>query len=988
MYAHTFEGVVFVSVNDGAIDRINGTQVIVAVPNEWLQLPIIDLLSAQREEFTRVKSLVELYQKVREHARSIVIIDIFAYTEDHRDIVGRLTRENPCLSLISLVSGSKVEFVQHLDSSDSCYIVPKEKMDTQLLAALACAHKDQGLTASAQDSLSIQKQPPALRKREANQMEKESGSIFGRKFGRRSFLKGSAAAAVAVGVATGLPEYGMVNALAAETSGAPGQAAEETYYGCCRGNCNGGCRLKITVRNGKVVKTTMAEMPADSHNRICAKGISHLQRIYSPRRIKHPMKRVGERGSGQWQQITWDEAIQEICTSWKNIQSKYGKNSVAFSFGSGNMSIYAYNFPGKLQNLMGASQVNLSYDNTVILNQPLMTGVSYAYTANDPADLVNSKCIILWAANPALAQIQNWHFIAKAKKNGAKLIVIDPNYTVSASKADIHLAIRPGTDAALTMGMINMVVEQGWEDLNFLKKSTVAPFLVKSSDGKFLRASDLGVLAPDAKDEAIVMGENGATGVVSAVSDPVLHGTFNINGIEVTTAYDLLLKKCAEWTPEKVAEICNLPVDDIKEVVRLYATSGPATIYTGLGVDHYTNGHYSYYGFTSLAAVTGNMGKKGAFCGWPLCIPQLIIMNTADLAPEGSQPGPTIPGPVYPKVVKEKDYYGTPVDLKSLYIYGHNPVANQTQRKAWVEAFNEMELIVVADIQETDTTRYADIVLPVTHWFETMDVMGINSPFMLYQEQAIAPLFEAKDDFEITNLLGRGMGFGEYFTRTKEQQYELALDHDHAKAIHCTFKDLKDKKAVLVSPAPDYVFGEDGVFGTRSGRVEFYLESPAPFQGIVWEKDFNIDNERMVHFQPPYEAWPEDIGKYQKNALADKYPLVFTTERNRLKTHTQFGHNPWLLEIDPEPVVRLNPKDAAERSIAEGDYVRIFNDRGHVVVKAVISVGVHQGVILMPKGWELDQFKEGHYSDLTSHDFNPAVPNNCYFDCLVEVKKV
>jgi len=149
----------------------------------------------------------------------------------------------------------------------------------------------------------------------------------------------------------------------------------------------------------------------------------------------------------------------------------------------------------------------------------------------------------------------------------------------------------------------------------------------------------------------------------------------------------------------------------------------------------------------------------------------------------------------------------------------------------------------------------------------------------------------------------------------------------------------------------------------------------------------DIEKERLPHFEPPFEAWPVSVGGYERNPLAAKYPLIYTSERSKFKTHTMWGHNPWLLELISEPIIKLNPGDAADRGVKQGDYVKVYNDRGYVVIKAVLNPGIRPGMVVIPKGWEEGQFKEGHYQNLTSNATHKVCVNNNYFDALCEVVK-
>lgn len=807
----------------------------------------------------------------------------------------------------------------------------------------------------------------------------EKRIFFNKGFNRRSFLKGTAAAAAVTGIAVASPGNTVLKALAAGQNNAAAVSGDQVFSGVCRSNCFAGCFLNVHVRDGKVVRTSMREMPDPAYNRVCLKGLSHVQRVYDPDRLKYPVKRVGERGAGKWERISWDEAIDTITTKWKELQAKYGRDTISFSKTSGNYGSLAMNYPNKLVNYLGATSILPVNDSAFGFGTMNAFGFGLFFNGNEPKDTANAKCILIWGSNPTEAQIQNWHFIKEAKRNGAKIIAIDPNFTTTAAKADIYIPIKPGTDGVLALAMTNVAITEKFIDAPFIQKSSVGPFLVKESDGKYLRETDLGGAGTDF---IVWDGTANKYGTSKTVASPAINGTYTINGIKVTTAYDLLVKSVKNYTPEEAEKTCGVPADKIREITRMYCQNMPGTIYFGYGPDRYVNGHYAYYAASALSIIVGNVGKKGASVGCPFGMGGYF--NPAANGNDASAvPGPSIPSYLIPEVVKNGKIIDKPITLKSMYAYCSNFVANHPERKSWLEVIDAMELFVVADMRITDTAKYADIVLPVAHWFEQEEMTGqiVQHPMLLLQEKAIEPLYECKSDFEIINLLAAKMGLGEHFKETAAEYIDITLDTPIAKAQGLTYKDLKDKKAIRWLPGDLFIHGEGGVFPTATGRAQFYQESPMSNNPFAQKND--VSKERLPYWEHPNEA-------YDENPLKEKYPLYMIQEHQRWRTHTQWGGSavPWLRELDPEPTVRINPVDAESRDIKNGDTVKVFNDRGYVVLKAVLSEGSHPGMVNIPKGWEAEHFIEGHYQDLTNKTFNNFCGNNCFYDTLVQVEKV
>ncbi len=945
---------------------------IIAIPDHKLRFAVIRLLSQNEYHFICAKNLPKLCHEITNlEEEALLIIDIFAYSSPLYRALNSLGTDEKLKCVFLMDEEGMARSRRFLDDG-SWRGVEKKYLNEQLLSVIDQIHGKR----------TVQEEKSPNDEREVYLMPEQEENLFSKEIGRRSFLKGAAAAAAVTGMATADPGR-VVMALTKNEEAAATTVKEETFHSVCKGACNCACRLKIKVRDGKIVQTAMAQLPDPAYNGICLKGLSHAQRVYNSSRLKYPMKRAGERGAGQWERITWDEAIETIGSSWEQLRSQYGNTSIAFNSYGGNMERTGRYMLYRVANLMGASIIDAAVDVAHVQYSLRVLGFAENCSANELADIVNSKCIIAWGANPTDALVPHWHFFAEARKNGAKLITIDPNFSGIASKSDMHVPLRPGTDAALALGMMNIVVRENWIDEPFLKKSSVAPFLVKETDGKYLRQSDMGIaVSAGATDEPLVWNSTTkAPGPASAVADPVLHGTYTINGIKVTTAYDLLLSVIAEYPPEKVAKICDVPVEKMEELTKLYVTNSPSWIFTGFGIDHWVNGSYNYFAILSLAIITGNLGKSGTSAGCWGFSGDAGLFNYAQAFPaaEAVKPGPTVVVFQLPEVMETGKYAGNPLTLKSAYIARWGSLSNSPDRQALLKAFDKMDLIVVADVEMSDSAMYADIVLPVCYWFETDALYANYTPFVTLEEKVIEPLYESKTDFEIAKLLGKRMGFAAQVDTTLEDVLRKALNTDFAKTRGITYDELKNKKTMrAMSKGSNGLYIKD-IYPTATGRAQFYLENPAPTSNYGQQIDYT--KEKLPSFVPPHEAWHE-------NPLFEKYPLVMFQEHVKFRVHTNFGRVPWLRELDPEPIVKINGADAEARGIKTGDTVKVYNDRGYVVIKAVISNGLRPGMVNIPHGWQKDQFIEGHYQDMTSRVHNPVCVNSAFFDTLVEIKKM
>ena len=812
---------------------------------------------------------------------------------------------------------------------------------------------------------------------------------FGPPMSRRTFLKASAVVGAGVVAADalldGVPMLSSLEEAAAATRSA---LPTNTVVDCvCRPDCGGTCRHTVTVRDGNVVKIGMGKFPDPSYNRISQRGLAMVPQIYNPDRVKYPMKRVGARGGNNWERISWDTAIAEIIGKMKNIEAKHGAAANAFMFGTGNYAALNGTMPGscfRYQYATGASVVSLCADDAIVHGSGRVRSSGLDWMgSNETKDIANSKTIILWGNNLTESNLHTWHFVADAMDKGAKVIVIGPVFTQVASKAHQFVPVRPGTDPALMLSMVNVMIEKNLYNKKYARAHTVAPYLVRAGTKKFLRMSDLGVTPVGDVDPVAVWDPKkmkavpeGTKGVV-----PSLRGSHyvKIKGVRklVRTALEMLAREAAKYPPEVASAITEVPAATIRQLAR-DAAGEKVNHLAGYGPQAYSNGVMVGHGLATLAVLTGNSGVSGSSAGVYWNYYDGIDWNFWTGDDWASAPGPDIPALILRDVLDSGKLNGASFPLKSLHVQASNPLSNQVDRNSWInEILPALDLVVVRDMVFTDTARYADYVLPVSHWYETEDLIlyGASHPFLQYSPKVIEPQWESKTDTEIYRLMANAMGgkAADWFNHTDEELLAMTLDSVN---YPVTLDQIK-AGPVHMYGGETFIAYKDGAYGTASGKAEFYVEDPKP--RADYGQTFDIDRERLLRWFPPQEA-------RKTSRLFKKYPLVLVSERNKYRVHSIFFANPWLSELQKEPTVRISPKDAAARGIKNGNFVEVFNDRGHAVARARVTESIKPGVLSYPKGWQRHEMKAGHFQELTGTLVDPTGVNQSFFDTLTDVR--
>lgn len=819
-----------------------------------------------------------------------------------------------------------------------------------------------------------------------------------RGFTRRSFIKG-ATALTAAGALVGINTQ---NEAFAEAENASVEVPEtQIFAGACRAQCGQGCYLNVHVRDGQVVRTTAGNFEdGPEFNRICPKGLTQPARVYSSERLQYPMRRVGERGEGKFERITWDEAIAEITDKFKGYIEEFGPKSIAMFLGSGNTATLGGAAPEgslmkRLLAVMGGSRV--------LPDRDIATPMAWAYMfgagpyGNRCENVINADHLVIWGGDTSVSDKQRVHFMLEARDAGTELIDIDIAYRTMASKSDWFIPVHPATDGVLALGVIHEIFEQGWEATDFLRDHTEAPLLIKD-DGMFLRMSDLGVEPTETTvnaqgqevpvDPCVVWDEEaGAAVPLAQATKPALGGVEPINGIAVRTELELIRATVDEWTVERASEVTGVSVDDIKRLAHVYTQEGSVTTDMKYGLNHYNNGMYSSKCIITLLLVSGQLGSSGAglFTGEPNFGEGNV--DAAVFMPSASGEVPQGIGAVLNwtdfcnNIVPTGKKMGEDFPIKAFYVSCTNIVSNQTDQNKTLECLKALDFFVVQDMTMNDTAIYADILLPACHWFETSDlrVRYYCNPFLLWNEKAVEPLYESKPDAEIYRMIADAMGYGDFFQFTDDEYLNVLLTTPYGIENEITIDKIREKNYLKCLNDPSIAF-EGGVFGTATGRAMFYRENPQP--DYMMGQEMDLEKEKLsVYWEPAREA---DLG----NALREQFPFTICCEHMRTRAHTQWYDVDYLKEYERQPVCRINPEDAAEYGIEEGDTIRLYNDRGSVTLLATINPGQQRRALHCPRSFLTREHIDGDLARTTFNDYNQACRNQSYFDCAVAIEKL
>ena len=688
--------------------------------------------------------------------------------------------------------------------------------------------------------------------------------------------------------------------------------------------------MLVTVEDGTAVKLVGDPEHPYTNGGLCVKVSHYVDRVYDPSRVLHPLRRSGPKGSGQFEQIGWDEAIDEIGTRFESIATEHGGEAIMPVSYLGTQGILnGLNVGDPFFARLGATVTERTYCDSGSCTAYAMTIGDTAGV--DPESLVHSKFILVWACNIISTNLHLWPYITEARKRGAKVVVVDPVRSRTAAAADQHIALRPGTDGALALAMAHVIIAEGLTDADYVERYTVG--------------------------------------------------------------FDEFAERVEQYTPEWAAEETGVPAETIRVLAREYAAAQPSLIRIGVAVERHAGGGQTVRALSVLPALVGAWRQPGggilqlplwafpvnwgAFMHPELLTPGKRVVNQFLLG-DALTGGLELDPPIHGLMV----YNSNPV------------VVCPDQAKLIEGLKREDLFTVVSEQFMTDTAEFADIVLPATTQLEHDDIMfSWGHLYITYNQQAIEPLGEAVPNTELFRRLAARMGFDDpVFRRSDDEMIAEAFDWSHPNMEGITVASLKAQgwQRLNVPPADDYAPHAEGNFRTPSGKTEFVASAAAGGNFVVplFRQGSNDHQpgqpvDPLPHYIPPRESVRADPER------AARFPLNLLTPKSHAYINSSYANHDHHRKVQKEPSVVIHPDDAAARGIADGVPVRVFNDRGEFTVQAKLDTAVQPGVVVSSLGgWRKHSLGGATLAAVNSTRFADLGNAPTFSDTLVDVEIV
>lgn len=669
--------------------------------------------------------------------------------------------------------------------------------------------------------------------------------------------------------------------------------------------CYMGDGVLAYVKDGRVVNIKGdPDSPVTEGDHICSKCRYVIEgTLYHPDRLKYPLKRVGARGKGQWEQISWDQAIDEISDKMLEVKEKYGPLSFAASVDG-----WHYTLCCLLMRALGSPNLLKSMEHCEGPGRvmDLATIGDICTQFGHGPDTKYSKCLLLWAQNPPETHLPQWRWIEEARKKGAILITVDPRGITCAKKADVWLQVRPGSDGALAMGLIKVIIDEELYDKDFVNQWCYG--------------------------------------------------------------FGDLKERIKDYPLEKVEKLTWVPGKDIQKVARLYASLKPASLVSGIGVMQSYGSTATAHAHSILVAITGNLDIQGgnllsgerkpvgflsAYEFLKPSYPQHLLPVDIEEKRIGYNEFPLWSGPRAPisachnELTIKAMLSGKPYPVKALINHGTNLLTQFPAPKDVYKALMGLELSIHFNYMMTPTASISDYVLPAAHWLERDEIpliAGLWQPFIEARIETVKPFGESRNEQQVIldiywKLIEKGLKPQKSRTGADFIQWKTIPEFlDYClKGMGITWAELKEKHSIPFPSKPFRVYDSEGFkFKTPTGKVELY--------STTLEK---LGLDPLPLHREPLES------PISTPELAKKYPFILMEARVRggVFMHSSNRWAKWARKMHPYPQMDIHPDTASRLNIKDDDWVWIENQRGKILHKARITRDIDPRVVSCEPGW-------------------------------------
>jgi anaerobic selenocysteine-containing dehydrogenase len=669
--------------------------------------------------------------------------------------------------------------------------------------------------------------------------------------------------------------------------------------GACPHDCPDTCALITTVDNGVAVRVQGNPDHPHTDGALCTKVSRYAERSYHPQRLLQPLRRTGPKGSGQFEPVDWDTALDDIASRLQAIAARDPQAIQPYSYAGTMGQVQGEGMAARFFHRLGASLL----DRTICASAG---GEGLVHTLGGKVGMkvehfAESGLILIWGSNSIASNLHFWRHAQQAKRNGARLICIDPRKSETADKCHDHLALKPGTDAALALAMMHELITHDWLDHDYIDRHTLG--------------------------------------------------------------WDRLRERALQWSPERAAEVCGLPVQQIQNLARAYGTTSPAAIRLNYGMQRVRGGGNAVRAVACLPALVGAWRHRAG--GLLLSSSGFFPVDRARLQrPDllaGRSPRTINMSTIGDDLLREASPAFGP-KIEALIVYNSNPVAVAPESSKVVQGFAREDLFsVVLEHFQTDTADHADYVLPATTQLEHWDVhTSYGHTDVLLNRPAIEPQGQARTNTDIFRALAHRMGFD-----------DPCFADDDLTLCRTAFGQAVDFERLLehgfaTLPVPEAPYANGG-FPTPSGRCEFFSQRLAA-QGM--------------------DGLPDHLPNHETPVVGDRFPLAMISPPARNFLNSTFVNVQSLRDIEGEPLLEMHAEDALARGIESGQMVRIFNDRGEYRCKAEVSRRARPGVVNGLGIWwrKLGAFGT-NVNEVTSQRLTDLGGGPVFYDCAVEVAR-